>query len=279
VHKDAHKMRDKWRRGEPTLGPFVQLPAPGEIEIFAFVGFDFVIVDLEHGAINLETAENMMRAAHAQGIVPIVRPLANRTELIVAALNIGAAGVLVPHVDSAAEARAAVAATQFRPQGLQRLDDRDMFKRGVCPFVRAADYSAAKGPAYYSAANDAVISGILLEGQSAYDELDEILEIEALDLILVAPYDLSQSLGVTGDVYHESVIATVRSVADRARTSGKVVGVFAEDPRLGADWARQGVRFISMDVDSQIMRRGALAHVEAFTEALATAGERSEVTA
>ena len=278
MHEFPQKMRDKWQRGEPVLGPFVQLSAPGEVEIFAFVGFDFVIVDLEHGAINLETAENMIRAAHAQGIVPIVRPLANRTELIVQALNIGAAGVLVPHVDSAAEARAAVAATQFRPQGIQRLDDRDMFKRGVCPFVRAADYSAAKGPAYYTDANDTIISGILLEGQSAYDELDEILDIEALDLILVAPYDLSQSLGVTGDIYNEKVIATVESVAERAKATGKVVGIFAEDPIIGADWAKRGIRFISMDVDSQILRLGALAHVNGFRQALA-ADTRAEVTA
>ncbi len=279
MQEDAHKLRDKWRREEPTVGPFVQLPAPGEIEIFAFAGFDYVIVDLEHGAINLETAENMMRAAHAQGIVPLVRPLANRTELIVAALNIGAAGVLVPHVDSAAEARAAVAATQFRPQGIQGPDTEDMFKRGVCPFVRAADYSAAKGPAFYADANDAVIAGILLEGQSAYDDLDEILEIDALDLILVAPYDLSQSLGVTGDIYHERVISTVRSVAERARTTGKVVGIFAEDPRMGADWAQRGVGFVALDVDSQIIHRAALAHFEGFTQALASASHRTEVTA
>jgi 4-hydroxy-2-oxoheptanedioate aldolase len=269
VHTDAHTIREKWNNDEPTIGPFVQLPAPGEVEIFAIVGFDFVIVDLEHGALNFETAENMMRAAHGRGIAPLVRVLANRTELIVQALNIGAAGVLVPHVDSAAEARAAVAATQFRPQGVQGIGAEEMFRRGVCPFVRAADYSAAKGPDYYSSANESVISGILLEGQSAYDELDDILAIDSLDLIMVAPYDLSQSLGVTGEIYHESVIATVRSVAARARATGKVVGVFAEDPAIAADWVRHGVRVSGMDVDSQIVRRGALAHLEGFKTALA----------
>jgi 4-hydroxy-2-oxoheptanedioate aldolase len=262
------------------LGPFVQLPAPGEIEIFAHVGFDFAIVDLEHGALNLETAENMVRAAGSQGIPAIARVLANRTELIVGALNLGAAGVLVPHVDSAADARAAVAATQFRPQGVQAADAEEMFKRGVCPFVRSADYSASNGPDYYTESNEAVIAGILLEGQSAYDDLDEILEIEALDLVMVAPYDLSQSLGVTGQVYHESVIATVQSVIERAKATGKVVGVFAEDPSRAAEWVNHGIRFIGMDVDSQIMRRGALAHVEGFRTALAAAGGlRTEVPA
>lgn len=279
MHTDAYKIRKKWSDGEPVLGPFVQLPAPGNVEIFAHVGFDFVIVDLEHGTINLETAENMMRAAHGEGIAPIARVLANRTELIVAALNVGAAGVLVPHVDSAAEARAAVAATQFRPQGMQDADATEMFNRGVCPFVRSAHYSANNGPDYYTESNDAVISGILLEGKSAYDELDEILEIEALDLILVAPYDLSQSLGVTGQTNHEKVIATVRSVAERARATGKVVGMFAEDPSRAADWVGDGIGFIGMDVDTQILRRGALAHVDGFRRALAGAENRpAEVT-
>ncbi len=254
-----------------TLGPFVQLPAPGEVEIFAHVGFDHVIIDFEHGTLNLETTENMMRAAHGQGIVPFARVLANRPEWIVQALNIGAAGVLVPHVDSAEEARAAVGATRFRPQGTQTTPQEDLFNRGVCPFVRAADYSASKGPTYYAEANEAVIAGVLLEGRSAYDELDEMLEIAALDLIMVAPYDLSQSLGITGEIYHEAVIETVRSVAERARVAGKVVGVFAEEPARAAAWAHHGVSFIGMDVDSQIVRRGAQRHVDEFRQEFASA--------
>lgn len=258
MHTDAHKVRDRWRRGEATLGPFIQLPAPGLVEIFAHAGFGHVVIDLEHGTINLETAENMLRAAQASGVVPFVRVAANRPELIVAALNLGAAGILVPHVDSAVEARAAVSATRFGPAGT----------RGVCPTVRAAKYTAAKFPDYYAEANEAVITGVLLEGREALDDLDEMLTIDGLDLVMVAPYDLSQSLGVTGDVYHQKVTDTVRSVCERARAARKVVGTFAEDPARAAAWAGQGVGFIGMDVDTQIVRRAAQSHVDGFVRAL-----------
>jgi 4-hydroxy-2-oxoheptanedioate aldolase len=245
MYQDAHKIRQKWAAGQAVIGPFVQLPAPGEAEIFGLAGFDFVIIDLEHGTINLETAESMMRAAHARGAVPFARVLANRPELIGAALNIGAAGILVPHVDTPDEARAVVHAARFGPQGA----------RGLCPFVRSADYSGAKGPAYYAESNDAVITGILLEGRGAYEAIDEFLEIDGLDLIKIAPYDLSQSLGVPGDVYHPSVIAAIEDVCARAATTGKIIGVFAEEPVRAAEWVGRGARFIGTDVDSQIVLR------------------------
>jgi 4-hydroxy-2-oxoheptanedioate aldolase len=258
MHQDAQKIRQKWAAGDAVSGPFVQLPAPGEVEIFALAGFDFAIIDLEHGTINFETAESMMRAAHTRGAAPFARVLANRPELIGAALNIGAAGILVPHVDTPDEARAVVHAARFGPQGA----------RGLCPFVRSADYSAAKGPAYYAEANAAIITGILLEGRSAYEAIDEFLEIDGLDLVMIAPYDLSQSLGVPGEVYHPSVIAAVEDVCARAATSGKIVGVFAEEPARAAEWVRRGARFIGADVDSQIVLRAAREQIAQFHAAL-----------
>jgi 4-hydroxy-2-oxoheptanedioate aldolase len=259
MHADAHKIRDKWAAGEPVTGPFVQLPAPGELEIFALAGFDFAIVDFEHGTIGIEIAENMMRAAHGRGMPAIARVLANRPELITAALNVGAAGVLVPHVDTPAEARAVVEAARFGPMG----------SRGLCPFVRSADYSAAKGPDYYAGANADVIAGILIEGRSAYEAIDEILDIDGLDLVMVAPYDLSQSLGVPGETDHPSVVDAFRDVCERGANSGKAVGFFSESPEQAGEWVRLGARFIAADVDSQILLRAARSELERFRAALA----------
>jgi len=267
MHQDAHQIRQKWAAGEAVSGPFVQLPAPGLAEIFALAGFDLTIIDLEHGTINLETAESMMRASHSRGAAPFARVLANRPELISAALNIGAAGILVPHVDSPDEARAVVQAARFGPQGA----------RGLCPFVRSADYSSAKGPAYYADANAAVIVGVLIEGSSAYETIDEFFEIDGLDLVMIAPYDLSQSLGVAGDIYHPSVIAVVEDICTRARTTGKIVGMFAEEPARAAEWVRRGARFIGADVDSQIVLRAAREQIAQFQAALAAAPGAVEV--
>jgi 4-hydroxy-2-oxoheptanedioate aldolase len=262
MHADAHRLREKWAAGEAVAGPFVQLPAPGVVEIFALAGFDFVVVDLEHGAFGIETAENMFRAAHGREMPAICRVLANSPALICAALNVGAAGNLVPHVDTAAEARAAVLAARFAPAG----------SRGLCPFVRSADYSAAKGPSYYAEASEAVIVGILLEGRSAYEQLDEILAIDGLDVVMVAPYDLSQSLGVPGEVDHPSVLEAFQDTCARAATSGKIVGIFSDGgPERHARWVRLGARMIGADVDSQLLWHTARAEVERFRATLAAA--------
>lgn len=262
MYTDALRIREKWAAGEAVIGPFVQLSAPGEVEIFAVAGYDFAIVDLEHGNINLETAEGMMRAADSRGAVPFARVLANRPELICQALNIGAAGILVPHVDSAEEAREVVQAALFGPEGA----------RGVCPFVRSADYSASKGPEYYAGSNEAVITGILLEGRAAYEAFEEFLEVDGLDLIMIAPYDLSQSLGVPGDIYHPSVISTVEDICRRTSRTGKAIGMFAEEPERAGDWVRLGARFIGADVDSQILLRASRERVAAYRAAFAGSG-------
>jgi 4-hydroxy-2-oxoheptanedioate aldolase len=250
------------------------MPAVGIVEIFAFAGFDFVIVDLEHGAINLETAESMMRAAHAQSITPIVRILANRPELITAALNIGAAGVLVPHVTGFDAARQAVGASRFGPAG----------NRGVCPFVRSAQYSGLKTSNYYGDANASVITAVALEGRDALAELEAILEIDGLDLVFVGPYDLSQSLGVTGETTHPRVVDAIEDACRKANGRGKVVGLFVEEPALAAEWVRLGIAFVALDVDAQILYRGSrgivseLAHqLEMHVEAKMSIGKGAKV--
>jgi len=259
MHRDARKMREKWAAGEAVIGPFIQMPAVGEAEIFALAGFDFSIVDLEHGAIDVETAENMLRAAHTRGAVPFARVLANRPELIAQALNLGAAGVIVPHVDSPEEAREVVHSARYAPRGA----------RGLCPFVRSADYSAAKGPEYYEEASQDVITGILLEGREAYEAIDEFFAIEGLDLIKIAPYDLSQSFGVPGDIYNPIVVKAVEEICAKVEGSEKVVGTFAEEPERAATWVAAGARFISTDVDSQILYRASRELVSRYRAAFA----------
>jgi 4-hydroxy-2-oxoheptanedioate aldolase len=252
-------MREKWAAGEVAIGPFMQMPAAGEAEIFALAGFDFSIVDLEHGALDLETAEGMLRAAHTRGAVPFARVLANRPELISQAFNIGAAGILVPHVDTPEEAREAVRSARYAPRGA----------RGLCPFVRSADYSAAKGPEYYEEASQDVIVGVLLEGREAYEAIDEFFGIEGLDLIKIAPYDLSQSFGVPGDIYNPIVIKAVEDICSKVAGTDKVVGTFSEEPARGATWAAAGAQFISTDVDSQILYRASRDLVAEYRAAFA----------
>jgi 4-hydroxy-2-oxoheptanedioate aldolase len=244
---DTGTLRAKWARDEAVVGPVVQLAAPAVVEIMAVAGFDFVMSDLEHGRYGIGTAEEMVRAADARSISAVVRVQANRPELIAAALECGAACVLVPHVESVQEARDAVSAMRFHPQGT----------RGLSPTARSADYSAAAGGASLTRANESVIAGVLVEGEEGYAELDGMLELDGLDLIMVAPYDLSQSLGRPGEVTHPEVIATVQDICARVIDAGKIVGMFTADPRAGAGWIAQGVRFLILDIDIQLLYRAA----------------------
>ncbi len=255
---DGMALRARWERDEAVVGPLVQLATPASVEIMALAGFDVVNVDLEHGAFGVEVAEAMVRAADARGIAAMVRVQANRPELIAAALESGAAGVLVPHVESVADARAVVAAARFHPQG----------ERGLGPTARSADYSAAGGPDYFARANRTVIAGVLLEGAGAYAELDGLLALGGLDLIMVAPYDLSQSLGVPGEVTHPRVVATVEDVCARVAAAGKVVGMFSADPRAGAEWIARGVRYLGLGIDVQLLYGAAKAAREELEAAL-----------
>ena len=239
-----------WRQGIPTYGPFVQLNAPGICEILGHAGFDYCIIDLEHGVIDVDTAENMVRAANAAGIAPIVRVAFNRKELISQALNLGACGVHVPHISTVKEAEEAVWASKFFPLG----------GRGVCPFVRAARYSADKA-IYYEKANTETMVILAIEGKEGIDNLREILQVKGVDAVFVGPYDLSQSLGVPGQVTNQKVIERVREICTLSKKAGVAVGVFVETPEAAKEWVEQGVLYCCLDVDAAIFLKASTSYV------------------
>jgi 4-hydroxy-2-oxoheptanedioate aldolase len=251
-------LRTMWRKGIPTYGPFVQLNAPGICEILGHAGFDFCIIDLEHGVIHVDTAENMVRAANAAGIVPIIRVAFNRKELISQALNVGASAVHIPHISTRQEAEEAVWASKFFPLG----------GRGVCPFVRAARYSADK-TIYYSKANTETMVIVAIEGTEGIDNLQEILQVKGVDAVFVGPYDLSQSLGVPGQVAHEKVLGKVREICELSKKAGVAVGLFVETPEAAKEWVKHGVLYCCLDVDAAMLLKASMSYVKQVREATA----------
>jgi 4-hydroxy-2-oxoheptanedioate aldolase len=258
MYSGADAVRSAWARRETVVGPFVQLATAASVEIAALAGFDLVAIDLEHGPFGIDVAEQMVRAADARGIAAFVRVLANRPELIAGALEAGAAGVLVPHVDSLEDARAAVDAARFHPAG----------QRGLGPTARSASYGAHSGRAYFDRANQSTIVGLMVEGGSAHDELDAFLELEGVDLIMVAPYDLSQSLGVPGEVDHPRVLAAIEDICARVLASGKQAGTFTVDPAAGAEWIRRGVGLLGLDTDVGMLMGAMRGHFSALSPAM-----------
>ena len=244
-------LKAMWRQGLPTFGPVLGLNATGICEIIGHAGFDFCLIDLEHGAINLETAENMVRATETAGMASIIRVAHNRPELISQALDLGANGVHIPTISTREEAQEAVWASKFSPLG----------GRGVHPAVRAARYSADQ-PIYFNKANKETIVILAIEGTKGVDNIGEILKIRGIDAIFVGPYDLSQSMGVVGQVTHPKVVEKIQDIVALSKKSEVAVGVFIDTPEAAKEWAKQGVLYCCLGLVAKMLFLACRAYIE-----------------
>ena len=221
-----------------AAGIFSKTSDPAFIEVMGYAGLDYVIIDLEHGPNTIASAQNLIRAAEVSGIFPIVRVKEGCACVMGEALDIGALGLQIPQITTKAEAEAAVGRAKFHPMG----------NRGVCRFVRAAEYSAKDRFEYFAEANRSVVI-LQIEGKEGIENIDGILEVGGVDVIFVGPYDLSQSLGLTGQVSHPSVEEKMLEIANKCEKKGMTAGTFADTPESAAKWIAKGVKYISYSVD------------------------------
>ncbi|GGZ87578.1 HpcH/HpaI aldolase family protein [Algibacter mikhailovii] len=234
-----NKLKKSLNERLTVFGPFCKIQDPTIVEIVALSRFDFVIIDMEHGPYSIETTQNMVRAAEAKGITPIVRVTENSETLILRVLDIGVKCIQVPQICTNNDAEKVVKATKFFPIG----------ERGMCRYVRAAEYTNIKPEDHFGKANDSIISIIHIEGQEGLKNLPEILLVEGIDVIFLGPYDLSQSCGVPGQINHPKVVDSIKQAVELAKRQGKVIGTFTESPETAKMWQSIGVQYISYAVD------------------------------
>jgi len=237
ITKEIEIFKQKMKE-RAVLGPFAKTCDPALVEIMGYSGFDFVILDLEHGPNSVQTMQNLIRAAQIGGVFPIVRVKEEPLSVIGEVLDIGAGGIQVPQITNPQEAEKIIQLAKFAPQGM----------RGVCRFVRAADYSSLDRFQYFKEANEAVII-LQLEGEEAIKNMDKILEVEGIDIIFIGPYDLSQSLGVAGQVDHPSVEKSMKEIVDKCVQKGIVVGTFVDTIENARKWKKLGIKYLSYSVD------------------------------
>jgi len=229
-----NKMKAKFAAGEPALGMSVMIPSPQLVEMAGGLGFDWVLIDCEHGAITLETVELMIMAAEASGITPIVRPRSKNAQDIMEVMDRGAAGVQVPHVITAADARAAVEAVKFHPMG----------RRGLAAGTRASGYGYRGSVGdFIAAANRETLVCAQLEDEAAIHNVDNILKVDGIDVFFIGPSDLSQSMGHPGNPKAEPVAKAIDSTLKKIIAAGKTPGMPATTENVAAAVAR-GVRYI-----------------------------------
>lgn len=234
-------LRERLMDGETVVGTFQILDSPMVAEAAGVAGMDFTILDQEHGPLTAETSAGLCAAAENGGAAPIVRVRNNTESEIQRALDIGAAGVEIPQIETRADAEAAVEHSRFDPVG----------SRGLSPYVRAGGYTG--GADYTDEQNEAVTVIVHIEGERGVQNLDEILAVDGIDVLFLGPYDISQSVGIPGQVRDERVEDLMQEVCDRAADAGKVVGTFADDAEMANRWVEAGAQYVAMSVDGAIL--------------------------
>jgi 4-hydroxy-2-oxoheptanedioate aldolase len=229
-----NRMKAKLAAGEPAFGLSVMIPSPQVVESAAGLGFDWVLIDCEHGTIGVETMELMIMAAEASGVTPIVRPPSNAAAHILQAMDRGAQGVQVPHVSDAEAARAAVQAVKFHPMG----------GRSLAAGTRASGYGlrGAMGD-FVAEANRETLVCVQIEDEAALPNVDEILRVEGVDVFFIGPSDLSQSMGFPGNPKAPRVAKAIEETLAKIVAAGKTPGMPATGEALQGAISK-GVRYI-----------------------------------
>ncbi len=209
-------FRDRVLAGEWLAGTFLNLGSPLTAEIAGRAGFNWLMLDQEHGPGSEETLLQQLHAVSASNAATIVRIADNEPARFKRVLDLGANGVMVPYVNNAEEARAAVASVRYPPHGL----------RGVSKFNRAAGFGQAFDD-YYAHCHERLVTMAQIETPESLTHLDAIAAVDGVDVLFIGPLDLTTNMGIQGQFENPLFIEARRAVAAAARKAGKAAGILA----------------------------------------------------
>jgi 2-dehydro-3-deoxyglucarate aldolase len=238
------ELKERLLAGERLAGTVVSLPAPEIAELLATIGFDWLFVDMEHGPLGIRDAQALLQAA-GPDCPCLVRVPTGEEAWIKKALDIGAAGVIVPQVNSAEQARRVVSLCKYPPIGV----------RGV-GLARAQGYGT-RFQEYLAKANEQVLVVIQAETAQAVENIDSIARVPGLDAILIGPFDLSSSLGKPGALADPDVVAAIARVRDACQQAGVRLGAFAADVPAARAFIDQGFTLIATGADIMFLSKAA----------------------
>ncbi len=230
------------KEGKPFLGTFIQSGSPEFLEAAAYAGFRFAAIDLEHAYYGTEILIHMIRAGEAAGLSVLARVPALDAGWIKKALDMGAAGIIIPNIDTAGQAAEAVRLCRFTPDGA----------RGACPGVRANRYGAG-GPEYYAEANRRTAVIPLIESPEGVKNFDSILHTAGIDSVFLGPVDLSVALGYRGDLNAPEVKSMLLDMVRKARAAGVPVGALGLDHAFIEELFAAGLNYLAYGIDTILM--------------------------
>ncbi len=252
-----NQLKKKLKAGRAVLGCFVRYANADVVEFLALQGFDFLVLDAEHGPLEPGDCQQLVRAAELRGTTPIVRVPTNQQALILRYMDTGAAGAQVPMVCSAAEAEAAVRAIKYQPLGA----------RGLAG-TRAADWGQRQSLAQYVPyANEQTLVVVQVETAAAVEHLDEIVRVDGVDGIFVGPTDLSNSLGVPGQIDHPKMQQTFDRIVDVMAGSDKFLATIVGNAEAAQKWIQRGAQYLTVTCEIMI-NTACKAYLEAARRAI-----------
>ncbi|MDO8544536.1 MAG: aldolase/citrate lyase family protein [Opitutaceae bacterium] len=238
---------------EWLCGTFLNVGSAITVEIAGLAGFDWLLIDHEHGPGGQDTLLHQLHAAAATPAFPIVRIAWNEMPRFKRALDMGACGVMVPYVNSGDETRAAVSAMRYPPHG----------KRGVAKFNRGAGFGG-DFEEYYAHANERLVTVIQIETPEAVANIDEIAAVEGADVLFVGPTDLSYNMGIRDQLESPQFVATLQKVSDAAKRHHKAAGILVHNAALVPKCRDLGYTFVALGSDGGAVRTGLLGFVQAL---------------
>ncbi len=225
-----------------SLGTWAEIPSPYATHVMMTAGFDFMIIDLEHGVIDFETAQNMIFAAHALKKKAYVRVPAIEESWTLRVLDMGVDGIIFPQVQSEEQVKKIIEITCFSPVG----------NRGFNPYITAGGYSKTEVD-YFQRENERIEIGIILEGKEVFDNIDAILAYKEINIVYIGQYDLSVAMGVPGNVNHPKVLELMDLTIRRINENNKAGGCMVHSPEEAIKVIEQGFNFVVYQVDTGLL--------------------------
>ena len=233
-------FKQKLQSGKPVFGPLITLPSAETAEIIALVGFDWLFIDCEHGNIDAADVQRILQAV-GKKCHCIARTPLNDEIWIKRLLDTGVEGIIVPQVNSAAEAERAVSFCKYPPEG----------KRSV-GLARAHGYGAGFKD-YVESANQDISVIIQVEHIEAVKNIESIVKVPGVDCIFIGPYDLSTSMGMTGKVQSPEVQEAIHKVVEVCHKQGMPMGIFGVTAEAVLPWVEKGFRLIASSTDTMML--------------------------
>lgn len=253
-----NQLKQILQNGQPAIGLMVvEIHQPSIMQVLANAGFQFVIIDGEHGSYSLESIANLSRTAQLLGLTPIVRVPDLAYPYLAQALDSGAQGIMLPRVTNAAQVKEAVQIIKYPPQGI----------RGNSQDIGYTHFKSGRVEQVMESANQESMLVIQIETREALENIEEIVGVPGVDVALIGPNDLSISLGIPGQVDAPPMREGIQKVIDVCQHHGVYSAIHTSNLDMAGYWAKKGMRMISSNNEMRLITQAGLKVTETIKNA------------